>query len=194
MIWHTASPLLIEKALPEELCDDLLCYIKDSASRPRTFQGELNETLRKSDYVEMDRDLERRVFTSTRHILVSHFGTDVSPIRQPSVAYLYGPGAGFVAHHDEVSEIEKERAATNGQPVVGGDITMVFWLSHPPEYEGGALFFDTPPMEFRPPRGAAVAFPATRDYIHGVRPITTGERITLVMRVSAGAGGSGRSR
>lgn len=71
MIWHTASPLLIEKALPEELCDDLLCYIKDSASRPRTFQGELNETLRKSDYVEMDRDLERRVFTSTRHILVT---------------------------------------------------------------------------------------------------------------------------
>ncbi|MFJ6519295.1 2OG-Fe(II) oxygenase [Streptomyces filamentosus] len=161
-------------------------HVKHQIPRPRTYQGVIDETLRKSEYVEIPPHLEDAVASHCFGHVRDHF--EIAPKRipsQPAVAYCYGPGVGFVAHHDEVTDIERERARTNGQPVVGGDLTLVVWLNTPDSYRGGELFFEDPAQEIKPPCGTLVAFPATRDHIHGVRPITRGERVTLVVRVDA---------
>lgn len=182
--WRTVPPLITEYGIDSHLCDDLTRYVETATHRPRTYQGLLDETLRKSDYAEIPGDLEGRLFHQVKPMLRRHFRIGVRRIpTQRSVAYRYGAGVGFVAHHDEVTEIEKERARTNGQPVVGGDITVVVWLTGPESYAGGALFFESLALELRPPRGAVAAFPATRDYVHGVRPIQSGVRTTVVLRV-----------
>jgi PKHD-type hydroxylase len=114
-----------------------------------------------------------------------YFGVESTPVvGQPQLIYRYGQGVGFVTHHDEVTEVELERAAANGQPVIGGDLTTVLFLNPPAAYSGGALYFEDPRLELRPPRGSLVAFPATRQYMHGVRPIEQGERFTLLVRHS----------
>lgn len=183
--WRTVPPLVTEYGIDSHLCDDLTRHLAAAVHRPRTYQGLLDETVRKSEYAEITEALEERLFHQARPALRHHFGTPVCRIStQTSVAYRYGPGVGFVAHHDEVTEVERQRARTNGQPVVGGDITVVVWLSGPDSYAGGALFFENPALELRPPRGAVVAFPATREYVHGVRPIESGERTTVIMRVA----------
>ncbi|MBB1259392.1 2OG-Fe(II) oxygenase [Streptomyces alkaliterrae] len=184
--WRTAPPMITEYGIDSRLCDDLSRHLEAAVHRPRTYQGRLDERLRKSEYAEISDDLERWLFQQVKPVLRHHFGTPVRRIpTQRSIAYRYGPGVGFVAHHDEVTEIERERARTTGQPVVGGDITVVTWLSGPESYEGGALFFENPALELRPARGAVVAFPATRAYVHGVRPIESGVRTTVITRVAA---------
>lgn len=186
--WRTVPPLITEYGIDSHLCDDLARYVETATHRPRTYQGLLDETLRKSDYAEIPGVLEGRLCHQVEPTLRRHFGTPVRRIpTQQSVAYRYGPGVGFVAHHDEVTEIERERARTNGQPIVGGDVTVVVWLTGPESYAGGALFFENPALELRPPRGAVAAFPATRDYVHGVRPIQSGVRTTVIMRVDTSA-------
>ncbi|MCE7080458.1 2OG-Fe(II) oxygenase [Streptomyces sp. ST2-7A] len=186
--WKTVPPLVTEHGIDSHLCDGLTRHVETAVHRPRTYQGLLDETIRNSEYAEIPDPLEARLFHRVKPALRNHFRTSVGRIpTQKSVAYRYGPGVGFVAHHDEVTEVERERARTNGQPVVGGDITVVVWLSGPENYTGGALFFESPALELRPPRGAVVAFPATPDHIHGVRPIESGERITVIMRVAVSA-------
>lgn len=183
--WQTAPLLVLERGIDPALLNDLTTCTSIARHHPRTFQGVLDETLRKSDYTEIPDDLEERLYLQLKIALEHHFDTRISRIpEQRAVAYRYGPGVGFVAHHDEVTDIERERARANGQPIVGGDITVVTWLSGPDDYIGGALFFDNPTRELRPLVGAVAAFPATRDYMHGVRPIESGERTTVILRVA----------
>ncbi|WP_367115176.1 2OG-Fe(II) oxygenase [Actinophytocola sp.] len=59
----------------------------------------------------------------------------------------------------------------------------MLFLNDPDQYEGGELYFVRPvDLELRPPSGTLVSFPATRDYLHGVRPIGDEERYTLLVR------------
>ncbi|MEU3073373.1 2OG-Fe(II) oxygenase [Streptomyces laurentii] len=185
MTWKSRLPLVEDSAIPLSLCEVLTDHVKNHTARPRTYQGVIDETLRKSEYVEVPTHLEEAVISHCAAHVRGHF--EIAPMRIPTqsaVIYRYGPGVGFVAHHDEVTDIERHRARTNGQPVVGGDLTLVISLSTPDSYGGGELFFEHPPQEIKPPLGTLVAFPATRDHVHGVRPITSGERITLVVRVN----------
>ncbi|MEV7783366.1 2OG-Fe(II) oxygenase [Kitasatospora sp. NPDC088351] len=181
--WNTLGPLIVDNALPAVLCEELLRHFEHSTQRPRSYQGVIDETLRKCKYVEVPERLANLVMAAVSPHIDAFFGVDTYPVPgQPTVIYRYGPGVGFVTHHDEVTETELERAATNGQPVIGGDLTTVLFLSGPDEYGGGALYFEEPPLDLRPAKGALVAFPATRDFMHGVRPITGGARYSLLTR------------
>jgi hypothetical protein len=57
------------------------------------------------------------------------------------------------------------------------DIGTVFYLND--DYEGGELYFPLQGIEFKPKPGAAYFFPGDKNYIHGVRPVTSGVRYTL---------------
>jgi PKHD-type hydroxylase len=114
------------------------------------------------------------------------FGVELVDIEtQDPLVYRYDVGPGFVVHHDEVTAIELTRARANGQPVIGGDVTVAGALSQPETYGGGELFFTEPQVaEFKASQGAAVTFPATRSFMHGVRPVTHGHRYALLVRLN----------
>lgn len=60
-------------------------------------------------------------------------------------------------------------------------LSLVLMLSHPDQYEGGELvFFDT--GEHKYTRGTLVVFPSFQ--VHGVKPVTSGLRKSLVAWVS----------
>jgi hypothetical protein len=56
------------------------------------------------------------------------------------------------------------------------DIGTVFYLND--DYEGGELYFPKQGIEFKPKAGAGYFFPGDMNYIHGVRPVTSGARYT----------------
>ena len=47
------------------------------------------------------------------------------------------------------------------------------------EYAGGEIYFPQHNIELRPTPGTIVWFPGTSDFLHGVKPIQSGERITI---------------
>jgi hypothetical protein len=56
------------------------------------------------------------------------------------------------------------------------DIAGLFYVNE--DYEGGELYFPEQGIQFKPKPGAAYFFPGDRNYIHGITPITAGERYT----------------
>jgi hypothetical protein len=56
------------------------------------------------------------------------------------------------------------------------DIASIFYFND--EYEGGELYFPQHGIEFKPKAGAAYFFPGDMNYVHGVRPVISGNRFT----------------
>jgi PKHD-type hydroxylase len=181
--WHDRGPFVLHELVPAELCDQLLDAFWAAESRPRSYQGVVDASQRKCDYAEVPVPLAIQVTAVVAEHVDELFGVRSEPVaRQPLLIYRYRLGIGFVTHHDEVTDVEVERSCHNGQPVIGGDLTTILFLNDPREYVGGALYFEAPPLELRPSRGTVVTFPATRQFMHGVRPIEQGERYTLLGR------------
>lgn len=56
------------------------------------------------------------------------------------------------------------------------DIASIFYFND--DYEGGELFFPIQGVEIKPTAGSAYFFPGDLHYVHGVRPILSGNRFT----------------
>jgi len=56
------------------------------------------------------------------------------------------------------------------------DIASLFYFND--DYEGGELFFPVQGIEIKPKAGSAYFFPGDMHYVHGVRPIISGNRYT----------------
>jgi hypothetical protein len=56
------------------------------------------------------------------------------------------------------------------------DIASIFYFND--NYIGGELYFPLQGIEFKPKAGSAYFFPGDMNYIHGVRPVQSGNRFT----------------
>jgi PKHD-type hydroxylase len=97
------------------------------------------------------------------------------PVRWSLPMYArYGPGGRYGMHTDNAIVHDE-----NGWPV-RTDISFTLFLSEPNSYDGGALLVRDPAgdREFRPEAGSAIFY--TTGQLHGVTPVTRGERLVCV--------------
>lgn len=83
-------------------------------------------------------------------------------------------GARQEPHADKEFHAGDERGRPNDFPWY--DIASLFYFND--DYEGGELYFPLQGLEFKPKAGAAYFFPGDKYYVHGVRPIKSGNRFT----------------
>lgn len=93
---------------------------------------------------------------------------------------------GFMEHlqftlYDEHGSHYKMHTDFGKGPTAQRKLSCVLMLSHPEEYEGGELVFYEA-GEHKYPRGTLVVFPSFQ--VHGVKPVTSGLRKSLVAWVS----------
>lgn len=177
-------PLFIEEIFTQRTCDQIIEYFKSGSTKPRSYQGLVDDNVRKCDFITLPDQFDHHFHQIVRERMQPYFERDIDPrLRARPMVYGYPVGVGFVPHHDQVTKIESARGKTNGQPVIGGDYTIVLFCSSPDEYDGGDLFFPEHGWTYRPPAGSAVVYPTTVDYVHGVKPITRGIRYTTVCRI-----------
>jgi hypothetical protein len=59
--------------------------------------------------------------------------------------------------------------------------STIIYLNDPEEYEGGVIYFPNQNFEYKPRKFSAVFFPsAGSEYIHGITPVTSGNRHTAL--------------
>lgn len=177
-------PLYLERVIPLDTNAAIVDYFATSSRKPRSYQGLVDHRLRECDFVKMPSKWDDLFCKVTAEHMRRYYERDIDPnlIDRPMI-YGYPVGVGFVAHHDQVTAIEKKRGETNGQPVVGGDYSIVLFCTEPESYGGGELFFPKYGWEYKPPAGSIVVYPSTTAYVHGVHPITHGIRHTVVCRM-----------
>ena len=176
-------PLYIEAFASQEFCEQVIGLFHAQEVKPRSYQGLVDHELRQCDFMLLPTDWDDLFQRIALEHMAKYYEREIDPVLydRPMV-YGYPVGVGFVPHHDQVTDIEVERGKTNSQPVIGGDYTMVMFLSKQEDYAGGALYFPELGWSYRPPPGSAIIYPTTTDYIHGVKPITSGVRYTVVAR------------
>lgn len=121
---------------------------------------------------EIEKLLENIIFRMRKKI-EEHFDSKVIPTGPCIVRWPVGTRQ--EPHADKEMHEGDYAGKPNAFPWY--DIGTVFYLND--DYEGGELYFPLQGIEFKPKPRAAYFFPGDKNYIHGVRPITSGIRYTL---------------
>lgn len=179
-----AKRILIRKNFVDPAtCLDLMQNFDAIRAGARSYQGVVDTSLRDCDYGYLPRSYDWIINDFVSQQMMPYYGLGLEhPISQRALVYRYGAGVGFALHDDEVTEVERQRAAKNGQPILGGDFTIVFYLNAHPSFAGGELCFPSIELQIIPEPGLVVAFPATKAYMHLVKPISYGHRFCIVAR------------
>ena len=182
-----------KSAIPEKICDDIVRYGKEQdkqmATTGSTNKNELTEVQlkniqkkRKSDVVWMS---DRWIYNEIQPYIYQanenagwNFEWDYT---EPAQFTKYKLNQYYHWHEDQ-----DVKPFNNGEPAYQGKIrklSCTLQLSHPDEYEGGDLEFETPKGIFKvdeiKPRGSICVFPSFVK--HRVTPVTKGVRHSLVM-------------
>lgn len=103
--------------------------------------------------------------------------------REPSQILHYGVGGHYIPHVDAETLYKDDIGLDWWEKTLDRDLSVVYFLND--DFVGGELFFPGLDLVIHPEAGTLVCFPSDHNYVHGVRPVSSGQRYTVVtwMRV-----------
>jgi predicted 2-oxoglutarate/Fe(II)-dependent dioxygenase YbiX len=103
--------------------------------------------------------------------------------REPTQILHYGLGGHYIPHVDAETLYKDEIGLDLWEKTLDRDLSVVYFLNI--DFSGGELVFPSIDLAIKPEAGMLVCFPSDHNYIHGVNPVTSGHRYTIVnwMRV-----------
>jgi predicted 2-oxoglutarate/Fe(II)-dependent dioxygenase YbiX len=102
---------------------------------------------------------------------------------EPLQLLHYGEGGHYIPHVDAETLYTDEAGLELWEKTLDRDISVVYFLND--DFDGGELFFPNLDLLIQPAAGTLICFPSDHNYIHGVKPVTSGRRYSVVtwMRV-----------
>jgi len=114
---------------------------------------------------------------TVKNIINPFYQVEVNSSEIPQVL-SYGIGGHYRPHIDGRSLW----IAPNGDKIwrrsTCRDLSIIFYIND--EFEGGELIFPNLHIQIRPKPGMMVCFPSDQNYLHGVTPIKSGVRYSIV--------------
>jgi predicted 2-oxoglutarate/Fe(II)-dependent dioxygenase YbiX len=103
--------------------------------------------------------------------------------REPSQILHYGVGGHYIPHVDAETLYKDDIGLDMWEKTLDRDLSIVYFLND--NFIGGELVFPDLDLVIKPEAGTLVCFPSDHHYIHGVNPVKSGHRYTIVtwMRV-----------
>ena len=187
------SHVLIEpNVLTEEAIQEIINHAKKSThSDLSVFDPEkTNETGETSWIVDKDvRDTQIIDFGDTfpkiedlfknivKHIVNPFYGVEVLDSEVPQLL-RYGVGGHYRPHIDGRSIWVAPNEDKIWRKSTDRDLSFVLFLND--DFEGGEFVFPDLHIQVKPKPGLLVVFPSDQNYMHGVNPVTSGERYSIV--------------
>jgi predicted 2-oxoglutarate/Fe(II)-dependent dioxygenase YbiX len=97
---------------------------------------------------------------------------------EPPQLLHYGVGGHYIQHVDAETLYTDDAGLKLWEKTLDRDLSVVYFLND--DFRGGELVFPRLKLTLRPKAGTLVCFPSDHNYVHGVRPVKTGRRFTLV--------------
>jgi PKHD-type hydroxylase len=98
--------------------------------------------------------------------------------REPLQVLHYGVGGHYIPHVDAETLYKDDSGLDMWEKTLDRDLSVVYFLND--DFSGGELFFPLLDLAIAPEAGTLVCFPSDHNYVHGVRPVTSGQRYTVV--------------
>jgi predicted 2-oxoglutarate/Fe(II)-dependent dioxygenase YbiX len=90
----------------------------------------------------------------------------------------YKKGGHYKPHYDGVSTWKSPNGEIIWRKSMDRDLSTILYLND--DFEGGNLFFPNFRIKIKPEPGLLVCFPSNQMYLHGVDPVISGERYSIV--------------
>ncbi|MBL8271205.1 prolyl hydroxylase family protein [Steroidobacter sp.] len=146
----------------------------------------VNKQVRDTQHVKLTKAMAQKLRAiddaSIASIINPFYRVEVGE-REPSQILHYGVGGHYIPHVDAETLYKDDDGLELWEKTLDRDLSVVYFIND--DFAGGELFFPALDLVIEPEAGTLVCFPSDHNYIHGVRPVTSGHRYTIVtwMRV-----------
>jgi len=194
------SNILIQpNVITKKNCDYLIDYIdksskepagvfdpeKNSSGIPHENSSRVDSNVRNvycadpSPIIDELKDLFQNI---VNHVINPFYDFEVRDSELPQLLH-YTKGGHYVAHIDAEAPWKSPTGEVIWKKCMDRDLSAVLFLNN--EYKGGDLSFPDLKIKIQPEPGLLVCFPSSAWYKHGVEPVISGNRYTIVtwMRV-----------
>lgn len=163
--------LIVDNLLTQSLVD----YIFSLTSSEKLESSKVGERIDKRQKIRRDfalssqdcAPLDTYLLQSISSTVIKEFGIKLQYRERWKVGFYEGSARGHYNPHTDIQGNMDHR-----------QLSFVIAMSDPAEYEGGELEFPEFDKILKPEKGTALIFPSK--FLHGVRPVTAGERYTLL--------------
>ena len=122
-------------------------------------------------------DIKRINQSNIERFVNPYFAVSISGLEKPQLL-VYGPGGHYKPHVDGEGRWVNAEGQEGWRKSLDRDLSVVYFLND--AFEGGELVFPALGLVIKPQAGTMVCFPSTHEYLHGVSPVTAGQRLSLV--------------
>lgn len=147
----------------------------------------VNKEIRDTQQVKLTKAMEKKLRAiddkSIASFINPFYDVEVRDC-EPAQILHYGVGGHYIPHVDAETLYKDDIGLEMWEKTLDRDLSVVYFIND--DYAGGELFFPALDLVIEPEAGTLVCFPSDHNYIHGVRPVTSGHRYTIVtwMRVA----------
>lgn len=146
-----------------------------------TVEWVVDKTLRDTQEVQLSEPIRRLthgiVDASVRKVIASFYAVAVRDW-EPAQILSYGVGGHYIPHVDAETLYKDDIGLDMWEKTLDRDLSLVYFLND--DFEGGDLIFPDLNLSIKPQAGTLVCFPSDHNFVHGVNPVTSGRRYTLV--------------
>jgi predicted 2-oxoglutarate/Fe(II)-dependent dioxygenase YbiX len=111
------------------------------------------------------------------NIINPFYGFEINDSEIPQLL-RYGVDGHYKPHYDGVSLWKAPNGDVIWRKSTERDLSTVLFLND--DFEGGYFTFPEFRVKIKPEPGLLVCFPSNQNYLHGVEPVTKGERFSIV--------------
>lgn len=122
-------------------------------------------------------DINRINQINIQRFVNPYFSVSISGLEKPQLL-VYGLGGHYKPHVDGEGKWVNAQGDEVWRKSLDRDLSVIYFLND--AFEGGELIFPALGMVIKPQAGTMVCFPSTHEYLHGVSPVTLGQRLSLV--------------
>ena len=151
-----------------------------SKSTAKAMEFEVDVQTRNAQIVNSNDDISatlKRILTSAVKGAIEPFYSKRVYSAEPIAFLRYGVG-GFYKLHCDGEALWRSGDQLEWRRNTNRDISLVIFLNQ--DFFGGLLVFPEQGIAVPPAAGTLVAFPSSHHFMHGVTPVTEGERFSLV--------------
>jgi predicted 2-oxoglutarate/Fe(II)-dependent dioxygenase YbiX len=171
---------IIEHA-KRQLKEDLSVFDPEQSNQTKNTKFSVDKKIRDTQMLDLEDiageiiDLFRNVVTN---VINPFYEFEVKDSELPQLLH-YGVDGHYMPHCDG----ESLWKPPGNEPLIwrkstDRDLSTVLFLNN--DFEGGDFIFPELRIRIRPEPGMLVCFPSTHEYLHGVEPITHGNRYSIV--------------
>jgi len=166
--------------------DIMAVYDADKSNKTKTNQRKIDTKVRDvkcADIIPILPEVKELYDNIVINVINPFYNLTIRDSEVPQFLY-YEKGGHYKPHYDAEALWTNPDGTQQWKKSVDRDISTILFLND--DFEGGEFIFPKYRIRIRPEPGLLVAFPSTHHYLHGVEPVTSGDRIVSVcwMRVN----------